>query len=452
VKRIDKAEKMDINKIAIIGGGSPYIPAVLYSFAHFGEVFSETEICLMDIDPSRLPLMQALGTKIAEEAKSKLKITATTNLRESLDGSTFVISNFRAGGIESLRLDEEIPVKYGIYGNETTGPGGTFYALRSIPQTLNLCRSIEINCPDAWLINYTNPTNFVADAIRRKSKIKCIAVCDGGGNGLSHELAESFKKRKEEVRLRCAGTNHPANWIIDIRVNGENGYPLLEQHIIDEIEKAEKPEIKREFEFDAEIMKTYGFYPANSVYLFPYFHHDEALAFYRNGCWSLYRTFMKELPTQWKKYEAIAKGESLVPMDGSMHHTGVTHGDLATQIITAIVTNKQIELHLNIPNEGAIPNLPHSSIVEVPALIDASGIKPLCMGKLPKGLQELASAIIHWEELTVDVALSGDRELLLQALMAHPRWPVTFDKAEKICSEMLKAHSKYLPQFDNKNS
>ncbi len=443
---------MEVSKIAIIGGGSPYIPMVLYSFAHGGEVFSGVEVCLMDIDGSRLPLMQALGTNIAREAKTDLRFTATTDLKEALGGSDFVISNFRAGGVESLRLDEEIPDNYGVFGNETTGPGGTFYALRSIPQTLNLCRGMETVCPDAWLINYTNPTNFVADAIRRKSKVKYVAVCDGGGNGLSHEMAASFGKGDDEVRLRCAGTNHPANWIMDVRIDGEDGYPLIKQRAIDKIKKAKKPEIKREFEFDIEITEIYGYYPTNAVYLFPYFHHDEALAFYRDGCWSLYKTFMEELPAQWRKFEAIAKGESLALMDSGMHHTGVTHGDLSTRIIAAIATNRQVELHLNVPNEGAIPNLPHGSIVEVPALIDASGIRPLCMGKLPKGLQALASAIIHWQELTVDAALSGDRELLLQALVAHPRWPMTHDKVEKICSEMLRAHSKFLPQFANNNS
>lgn len=443
---------MEIGKIAIIGGGSPYIPMVLYSFAHCGGVFSGAEVCLMDIDGSRLPIIQALGTNIAKDAKADIKFTATTSLEEALSGSDFVISNFRAGGVESLRLDEEIPVKYGVFGNETTGPGGTFYALRSIPQTLNLCRSVEAICPDAWFINYTNPTNFVADAVRRKSKVKIIAVCDGGGNGLSHELAASFGKRDGEVRLRCAGTNHPANWIIDIQVGGEDGYPLLDQHIIDEIAKAKKPEIRREFEFNAEIMETYGVYPANSVYLFPYFHHDEALALFRSGCWSLYKTFMEELPAQWRRFEAVAKGESLDLMDTTMHHTGTAHGDLSTKIIAAIATNKQTELHLNVPNEGAITNLPHGAIVEVPALIDAGGVKPLCMGKLPKGLRALASEIINWEELTVDAALSGDRKMLLQALMAHPKWPVTYDKAGKICSEMLVAHSKYIPQFFSKNN
>ena len=146
-------------------------------------------------------------------------------------------------------------------------------------------------------------------------------------------------------------------------------------------------------------------------------------------------------------WNSMASGEAPITMDSKMHHTAVGHGDIATQLILSIVTNTQREFHLNIPNEGAITNLPSGSIVEVPALVDGGGIRPLCLGGLPRGVLGLTQAIINWEELTVDAALKGDRELVLQALLAHPKWPITLDIAEKLCDEMLKAHSKYLPQF-----
>jgi len=156
---------------------------------------------------------------------------------------------------------------------------------------------------------------------------------------------------------------------------------------------------------------------------------------------------MKELPIQRERFKAMAEGYSPICMDPNMHHTFIAHGDLATQIITSMVTDTQKELHVNVPNEGSITNLPQGAIIEIPALIDVRGIRPLYMGKIPKGLVGLTSAIIVWEELTVDAALAGDRNLVVQALMAHPQWPITLDKAERLCDEMLKAHSKYLPQF-----
>jgi len=435
-------------KISIIGGGSAYVPGILYSFVRLGEEISGSEISLMDIDPSRLPIMQKLGERMVKEAGVNLSITSTTDLKESLDGATFVLTNFRPGGIECLRLDEEIPAKYGILGQETTGPGGTFFALRSVPQILRLCESMEDICPDAWLINYTNPTNFVADAVNRKSKVKCLSICTGGGNGLYYGLTEALGMKFGEVRPRCGGTNHPANWLIELQVKGEDGLPLLRK-LTEERLKKSKGQERKYAEFRMKIWDTYGLYPANAGYLYPYFHHDEALARYLSGE-SLYRRFMRDLPIHWKNFEAMARGEKPIYLDPKMHHTSVGHGDIATQLIVSIATNRQREFHVNIPNNGSITNIPQESIVEVPALIDASGARPLCMDKLPRGVLGLTLAIINWEELTVDAALAGERELVIQALMAHPRWPLTLDKAEKMCDEMLKAEAKYLPQFRKK--
>lgn len=432
-------------KISIIGGGSAYVPGILYSFARLGGGILGSEICLMDIAPSRLPVMQKLGDVMVREAGVDLRVTATTDLKESLEDTTFVLTNFRPGGLECLRLDEEIPAKYGILGQETTGPGGTFFALRSVPQVLKLCEAMEEVCPNAWLINYTNPTNFIADAVNRRSRVKCISICTGGGNGLYYGLTQTFGMKLGEVRPTCGGTNHPANWLIQLQARGENGLPLLRKLTEERLKKATGQE-RKYAEFRVRIWDTYGVYPANAGYLYPYFHHDEALDRYRAGD-SLYSRFMKDLPIQWNNFEAMARGEKPVYLDPKMHHTGVGHGDIATQLIMSIATNGQREFHVNIPNEGSITNIPQGSVVEVPALVDSSGARPMCLGGLPKGVLGLTQGIINWEELTVDAALAGDRELVLQALMAHPRWPLTLDSAEKLCDEMLKAQAKYLPQF-----
>jgi len=392
--------------------------------------------------------MQKLGEMMVKDAGTKLKVTSTTKLKESLDGATFVLTNFRPGGLECLKMDEEIPLKYGILGQETTGPGGTFFALRSIPQVLSLCESMEDICSDAWLINYVNPTNHVADAVNRKSKVKCLAICDGGGNGSTYGLTEAFRMKLGEVRLRCGGTNHPTNWLMELTVKGEDGLPLLRKMTEERLRKAEG-EDKKYLEFRIKIWDTYGIYPVNAGYLYPYFYHDEALARQRSGE-SLYHRFMKDLPIHWKSFDAMAKGEKPLQLDPKMHHTAIGHGDIATELILSIATNRQREFHVNIPNEGSIMNISQGSTVEVPALVDARGARPFCLGALPRGARGLTEAVINWEELSVDAALAGDRELVLQALVAHPRWPINFDKAEKLCDEMLKAQAKHLPQFSKK--
>ena len=434
---------MPEEKIAIIGGASPYVPGILYSFAHSGDVLAGSEIVLMDVDPSRLPIMTALGQRMVAQAGANLAVMSTTDLDQALEGATFILTNFRPGGLEGLRLDEEIPDMYDIMGQETTGPGGTFFALRSIPQVLDLCRHMEDVCPDAWLINYVNPTNFVADAVQRESGVKCVSLCDGGGNGLRYKLPELFGFEQGEVRVRAAGVNHHT-WLMELRLQDEDGYPTL-------LERLRKPKKKgRSYrpeyhEFGMWMLEKFGVWPANLSYLYPYFHHEDALADFRTGH-SIYHMFMADLPGHWRNFQAMAKGEMPIHMDLTKHHTDVGHGDLAVSVIAAIAGDECQEFHVNVRNEGAITNLPREAIVEVPALVDGSGVRPLCMGALPRGVLGLTQSLVAWEELTVDAALSGDEDLVLQAILAHP-WTRSTQQAEDVCNEMFAAHAAYLPQF-----
>lgn len=435
---------MPSEKIAIIGGGSAYVPGILYSLVHAGESLSGSEISLMDIDPSRLPLMVALGERMVAEFGANLRITSTTGLDESLRGATFVLTNFRPGGLEGLQRDEEIPNRYDVLGQETTGPGGTSFALRSIPQVLNLCYAMERACPDAWLINYTNPANFVADAIRRKSSIRFVSLCDGGGNGLRYQFSDLLGVKLEDVRVRAVGTNHHT-WLLELRIAGEDGYPILREYL-----QHHDVTDSRNLSFGKWALERYGYWPANTSYLYPYFNQAEALASFRAGR-SLYQLFAADLPVHWPRFEAMADGRAPIEMDTSMHHTDVGHGDIAVQTMLAISTNTLREFHVNAPNDGAITNLPQDAIVEGPALIDASGVRMLCMGDLPKGVLGLTEALLNWQELSVDAALSGDRNLVVQALLAHP-WVDSVVAAEQLTDDLLAAHAAFLPQFSPESS
>lgn len=420
--------------LAIIGGGSPYVPGILYALAHSGQPLSGGKVVLMDVDATRLPMMTRLGERMVEEAGIDLAVTSTTDLDQALAGASFVLANFRPGGLEGLRLDETIPSKYDLLGQETTGPGGTAFALRSIPQVVVLCKAMERICPDAWLVNYVNPTNFVADAIRRESTVKWIAICDGGGNELSHSLPAALGVEQVDLQVKAGGVNHHS-WLMELRIAANDGYPVLRQC-------AQQAKMG---EFELWALERYKLFPANSYYLYPYFHYDEALARFRAGR-SLYNTFMRDLAEHWRNFEAMANGDVPIHLDASKHHTDVGHGDLAISIILSIAGNETRQFHVNVPNTGAITNLPLDAIVEVPALVDASGVRPLCMGELPKAVLGLTQTLIAWQELSVDAALSGDRNLVVQALLAHP-WVRNATHAEKMCDELLSAHAAYLPQF-----
>jgi 6-phospho-beta-glucosidase len=434
---------MPSQKLAIIGGGSPYVPGILASLTNAGAALRGSEIALMDIDPARLPMMTAIGQRMIAATGADLRITPTTDLAEALDGATFVLTNFRPGGLEGLRLDEAIPDRLGVLGQETTGPGGTSFALRSIPQVLELCAAIEAICPDAWLINYTNPANFVEDAIRRRSSVKSITLCDGGGNGLRYELPELLGVARDELLVRAAGINHHT-WLMELRVAGEDGYPLLRERAVQPPADGDERS-QRLRGFCAWMLDRFGVWPANPSYLYPYFNYDEALAEFRNGH-SLYHLFMHDLPLHWPRFEAMADGRLPIVLDASMHHTNVGHGDIAVQVMLAIATNTRQEFHVNTVNRGAIANLPADAIVEAPALVDGGGVRPLSMGPLPENLVGFMHELLAWQQRSVDAALSGSRELVVQAVMSHP-WVHSTSVADQLCDALLDAHAPFLPQF-----
>ena len=433
---------MSAQKIAIIGGGSPYVPGILYSLANAGDALPGSEIALMDIDPARLPVMTAIGQRMVAEAGSDLRVTSTTDLPTALADATFVLTNFRPGGLEGLASGRGDPRP--LRGAGSGDDRSRRYLIRPAldsPGARSL-RGMERTCPDAWLINYTNPANFVEDAIRRRSSIKSITLCDGGGNGLRYELPDELGVAQDDLLVRAAGINHHT-WLMELRVAGEDGYPLL--HELGQRPVADGNERSARLRaFCSWMLERYGVWPANASYLYPYFNYDEALAEFRGGR-SLYQLFMHDLPLHWPRFEAMAAGAPL-DLDGSMHHTNVGHGDIAVQVMLAIATDTRQEFHVNTANQGAIANLPPEAIVEVPALIDGSGVRPLSMGDLPENVVGFMHGLLAWQERSVDAALTGDRSLVVQALMSHP-WVRSTTVADQLCDELLAAHAPFLPQF-----
>lgn len=430
---------MPSEKIVILGGGGPYTPAIVQSIAQSGEALSGSEICLQDVDPSYLGLMTKLGERMADEAKTTLRFTSTVDTKKALDGATFVITNFRVGGVEALRFDEEIPRKYGVYGQETSGPGGTFMAQCSIPAVLDYCHAIEEMCPDAWLINYTNPTNFIADAVRRETKIKCLGLCEGYVYG-QHMVSDIMKVPANDVHVFTSGINHHT-WIVDLHVQGKEAYPLLRRRGAEALEK-DREKYSRAMSFALELLQICGFWPTLPNYWFPYYYYEEALSSHPHP---LYSHFKEVKGKFYKDLESMARGDGPVFLDTASPYVG-SHGDFAAKVIAAISTNSAEEYVVNVPNNGAITSLPQDAIVEVNAIVGKSGARPLCPGAMPKFTLAVMSPMIVWQELSVDAALTGDRDVLLQALIADPLM-TSIEKAKKIRDELLEAHKAYLPQY-----
>lgn len=443
---------MGEEKIVILGGGSPFVPSLIYAMLENREVLEGSEVCLMDIDPTRLPLLTKLGYEISKRAKVKMKFTSTTDPKEALEDATFVMPSYRIGGEKHMRFDFVIPTKYGICGDETAGPGGTFMAQCTIPATLEYCRLIEDLCPDAWVISYVNPTNFVADAVRRETKTKFIALCDcfaGFAMSFLPRLLDMppLERRyciNEDIKPRAIGVNH-CTWLIDLFVNGEDGYPLLKEKIK---EKREHIVRTHQIDFSLRLLEAYGYLNVCPSHCRMLWEHDAVLE-ERKALLTEKRKLVSILgwtESAWKFVEEMAAGAEYDPERPEycfrLHHSRHVVG-----IMVSIIVNDGREWGgINFPNKGAITNLPQGAIVEGPCIVDKRGITPIVVGDLPKCFLGLTLHIINWQELTVDAALSGDKKLLYQALLACP-YVHDMKAAKSIMDELLKAHAEYMPQF-----
>jgi 6-phospho-beta-glucosidase len=425
-------------KMVFLGGGSPFVPSLIQTMLENKEVLSGSEVCLMDLDSTRLPQLAKLGQVMAKRADMDLKFTYTTNAREALDGATFVIPGYRVGGVDALRYDNVIPSKYGICGDETAGPGGTFMAQCTIPATLAYCHMMEELCPDARAISYVNPTNFVADAVRRETDTKFIAICDCFP-GFVMQLVHWLHVPPKGIKARGMGVNH-LTWLTDLLVNGTDGYPLLRE----QIKEIEVPERWSEgWRFSLSLLDAYGYLNVCPSHCRMLWEHDETMQS-RKGRWEDPQGWWTRTAEVWDIVDEMIAG---APYDESKHHMAMHHSRHALGIMVSIVTNDGREWGgINFPNNGAVSNMPLGAMLEGSCIVDARGPVPIAMGELPKPFVGLTQHVINWQELTVDAALSGDKDILYQALLASP-YVHDMKAAKGIMDELLVAHAPYMPQF-----
>ena len=446
---------MSGEKIVFLGGGSPFIPSSIYTILENKETLDGSEICLMDIDISRLPTLTRLGEELSRRTKADMKFTSTTDPKEALEGATFVMPAYRIGGLQHMKYDIEIPSKYGICGDETAGPGGTFMAQCTIPATLEYCRMIEDLCPDAWAISYVNPANSVADAVRRETDVKFISICDcfaGFSMSLLPRLLNMppFERRyciNEDIRPRAIGVNH-LTWLVDLQINGEDGYPRLRELL----EKREgKITYDRPMDLLARLVEAYGYVNVCPYHVRMYWDSNQFLADRKQRGAASEESVLGWSESRWKFVEELLAGTEY-HRHPDEYCFELSHARQAIGILVSIVADEGREWGgINFPNRGAITNLPNGAIVEGNCIVDKRGLTPIAMGDLPKPFLGLTQHIINWQELTVDAALSGDKDVLYQAILACP-YVHDMNMAKNIMDELLEAHSNYMPQFKKKGS
>ncbi|MDB8564332.1 alpha-glucosidase/alpha-galactosidase [Turicibacter sanguinis] len=429
-------------KITFIGAGSTVFAKNVLGDCMLTPSLQDAHIALYDIDLKRLDESYQMLENINKNCnESRATIVSYTDAREALTDATFVVNAIQVGGYEPCTVtDFEIPKKYGLRQTiaDTLGIGGIFRGLRTIPVLLDYCKIMEEVCPDAWLLNYTNPMSILTLAVLKATKIKTIGLCHSV-QVCAPDLLRHLGMEYDNVSYKIAGINHMA-WLLEVESNGQDLYPKIR-------EKAIAFEGKHYDMVRFEIMKRFGYYVTessehNSEYM-PYFikeKYPELIERFNIPLDEYPRRCIEQIKNWNKLREEIVH-------DHSLSHTR-TH-EYASYIMEAMITNKPYKIGANVLNTGLITNLPNDCVVEVPCLVDASGVTPCFVGDLPPQLAALNRTNINVHQLTVKAALTLKKEHIYHAAMLDPHTSseLSIDDIYALVDDLIKAHEGWLPEY-----
>lgn len=420
-------------KIAIIGGASAFTPGIIEGLFAEQHVLAGAEICLMDIDEENLKIVARLARRMVDAHHAPYTLTHTTDRVLALSGADYVLTQVRVGGLPARALDEQIPLKHGCIGQETTGPGGFSFAWRSIPFMLDLVRDMEQLCPEAYLINYSNPTGQVARAILDSGFPRVVAICDEP-SGVQHVLSRILFTGYNKLEIDNIGVNH-CGWITAVRKEGKDVLPVL-RRISGALGLV--PGLVGRM---ARLVKRFGYLP--SPYLCYYYMTDEMLAEQMRAKRTRAQFVMGKLPAIYAHYAEQAES----PQPRLRLRRGVPgHGDLAVQVIASMHSNREDRIVVNGRNNGVVPWLPDDAIVEVPSNVLHGGFEPIAMPDLPEELASLIQRVEQAESMNVRAATQGDIQLAIEAMRLHPLVP-DHRTAQMLVADLVEAHRRWLPQF-----
>lgn len=454
-------------KITLLGTGVR-MPFVLHALAARGSELGLTEVTLHDVDPERLDVMRALGTYLCGEWGARFGVRAERDPRAALSGARFVFSAIRVGQDSARALDEEIPLKYGVLGQETTGPAGFAMAMRTIPEVLKLARLIEDVCPAALVVNFTNPVGIIMQALTDHTAIRAIGVCDGPIE-MKRGVAEFLRVPPDQMHVDYFGLNH-CGWIHRVLVDGCDRLP----EVLDRYEELRRADDAWRL-FDTELVQALGMLPME--YLYFYYYRDRAVHHILNSgstrgaqvtalneaLWPTLReriragdlagarrAWEQALQARDATYFARERGETVAPEDPAgagdpqaQMFEGDGYEGLAIAVMTAAVQRRKVPLIVNVPNGGAIPGLRDDDVVEVTCQVDEHGAHPLAQGPMPSAARALMEQVKEYERLTVQAAIEGSYLKALQALLVHPLVG-SYPLAKSILDDYLSVHPSLL--------
>ncbi|HEX7064123.1 MAG TPA: alpha-glucosidase/alpha-galactosidase [Bacillales bacterium] len=429
-------------KITFLGAGSTVFAKNILGDCMLTPALQEFEFALFDIDQSRLEDSKNMLSNLRKSLGSTCAIKAYTDRKEALKGAKYVINAIQVGGYDPCTItDFEIPKRYGLRQTiaDTIGIGGLFRNLRTIPVMMDFARDIQEVCPDAWLLNYTNPMAVLTNVMINDGGVKTVGLCHSVQVCVPR-LLKQLGIDSEGVQSKIAGINHMA-WLLEVTKDGEDLYPEIKRRAAGMEKEVHDDKVR------FELMKRFGYYVTESsehnAEYYPYFIKDKYPELIDRFNIPL-DEYPKRCVKQIEKWQKMR--EELV------NNTDLTHErsrEYVSRMLEAMETNEPYKIGGNVMNDGLITNLPEEACVEVPCLVDSSGVTPTHIGDLPQQLAALNRTNINTQLMTIEAARTLKKEAVYQAafLDPHTSAELTMDEIVSLCDDLIEAHGSWLPRF-----
>ncbi|GAB4571554.1 MAG: 6-phospho-beta-glucosidase [Anaerolineae bacterium] len=421
-------------KVTVIGGGSTYTPELVSGFLRFHAAFPITELALMDIDAERLEIVGGFAQRMVAARGTPFRVTLHTNRRAAVEGASYVTTQLRVGHMAARREDEYLGRRWGLVGQETTGVGGFAKALRTIPVLLALAEEMRQVAPGAPLVNFTNPSGLVTQALRTYAPdINSIGLCNIP-IGYRMRVAQEFQVAPERVEIDMLGLNH-LTWFRGAKVDGEDVWPAVFKLYLKAQEESDDPYIP------PAVMRAQGMIPS---YYLKYFYRTPHVV----------RQQEKWPPSRAEQVMAIERDLLAKYADPALtdpppeleKRGGAYYSTAAVQLLQSMHNDDGMTHVVNVPNNGAVAGWPEDWVLELPCRVDAAGAHPLPADPLPEPMAGLVHQVKSYELLAARAAVTGDRDAALLALIANPLGPDA-DRAPEVLEDLIRTHADYLPQF-----
>lgn len=453
-------------KLALIGGGG--VRAVLFtkSLTLKAEQSGITRLTLHDTDEEQLLLISRLCRIVIDRSGIDLQLDVTTDIREALRGADYIVTTIRAGKEASRHMDERIALKYGVIGQETTGPAGFSMAIRTIPVLLDYCKLARELAPNAWIFNFSNPSGLVTQALRNAGYDRVIGICDTPSH-TKLRMAEAMGVDPKELYVEFFGLNH-LSWIRKVIYQGQDLLATLKNDVsftnrVDEFRM-----------FDPGLLRSLPYLP--NEYLYYYYHREKSLANIMNAdstrgkmiaennkamlnelrgldieanpdkAIQIYLYYTQKREASYMAIETNSQAKPLPPAEQLRLPNSLGYAGVMLDFVDSLQTGEQNNIVLSVPNAGSIAGFADEDVVEVSCEMTAEGAKPVQIGEVPEAMHLLMKSVKRFERLTVEAVRHRSKELAVEALMAHPLVQ-SYSLAKQLTQDYLETYRDMLGEW-----